>query len=47
MNGEAEPELEIAAGQVERWRILNASSSRYVLLSIGSRPFTILGPTAA
>lgn len=43
VNGEAEPELEIAAGQVERWRILNASSSRYVLLSIGSRPFTILG----
>jgi FtsP/CotA-like multicopper oxidase with cupredoxin domain len=43
VNGQAEPELEIAAGQVERWRILNASSSRYVLLSIGSRPFTILG----
>jgi FtsP/CotA-like multicopper oxidase with cupredoxin domain len=43
VNGEAEPELEIAAGQVERWRIVNASSSRYVLLSIGSRPFTILG----
>jgi FtsP/CotA-like multicopper oxidase with cupredoxin domain len=43
VNGEAEPEFEIAAGQVERWRIVNASSSRYVLLSIGSRPFTILG----
>jgi FtsP/CotA-like multicopper oxidase with cupredoxin domain len=43
MNGKAEPELEIAAGQVERWRIVNASSSRYVLLSIGSRPFIILG----
>jgi FtsP/CotA-like multicopper oxidase with cupredoxin domain len=42
VNGEAEPELEIAAGQVERWRIVNASSSRYVLLSPGSRPFTIL-----
>jgi FtsP/CotA-like multicopper oxidase with cupredoxin domain len=43
VNGEAEPEFEIAAGQVERWRIVNASSSRYVLLSLGSRPFTILG----
>jgi FtsP/CotA-like multicopper oxidase with cupredoxin domain len=43
MNGEADPELEIAAGQTERWRIINASSSRYVLLSIGARPFTILG----
>jgi FtsP/CotA-like multicopper oxidase with cupredoxin domain len=43
VNGEVEPELEIAAGQVERWRILNASSSRYVLLSIGGRSFTILG----
>ena len=43
VNGKAEPEFEIAAGQVERWRIVNASSSRYVLLSLGSRPFTILG----
>jgi FtsP/CotA-like multicopper oxidase with cupredoxin domain len=43
VNGEADPEVEIAAGQVERWRIVNASSSRYVLLSTGGRPFTILG----
>jgi len=43
LNGKAQPDIEIAAGQVERWRIVNASSSRYVLLSIGSRPFTILG----
>ena len=43
VNGDAEAELEIAAGQVERWRIVNASSSRYVLLSIGGRSFTILG----
>jgi FtsP/CotA-like multicopper oxidase with cupredoxin domain len=47
VNGEVEPELEIAAGQVERWRILNASSSRYVLLSIGGRSFTILGTDGA
>jgi FtsP/CotA-like multicopper oxidase with cupredoxin domain len=33
----------MAAGQVERWRIVNAASARYVRLSIGGRPFTILG----
>ncbi|HEU4586912.1 MAG TPA: multicopper oxidase family protein [Gemmatimonadaceae bacterium] len=42
VNGHREPTLEIAAGQVERWRIVNAASARYVRLSIGSRPFTIL-----
>jgi FtsP/CotA-like multicopper oxidase with cupredoxin domain len=43
VNGRKEPELTIAAGQVERWRIVNAASARYVRLSIGGRPFTILG----
>src|ERR671931_1154854 len=43
VNGEQEPELEIAAGQVERWRIVNAANTRFVRLSIGGRPFTILG----
>ena len=43
VNGRQEPELVMAAGQVERWRIVNASSARYVRLSIGERPFTILG----
>ena len=43
VNGRREPELGIAAGQVERWRIVNASSARYVRLSIGERPFRILG----
>ena len=43
VNGKTEPELTVAAGQVERWRIINASSARYVRLSIGGRPFTILG----
>ena len=42
MNGTAQPELDMAAGQVERWRLVNAASSRYALLSIGGRPFTIL-----
>src|SRR5580765_1596526 len=43
VNGRQEPELEIAAGQIERWRIVNASNTRYVRLSIGRRPFSILG----
>lgn len=43
VNGAAEPELAMAAGQVERWRIVNASSARYVRLSIGGKPFRILG----
>ncbi|HEX6053862.1 MAG TPA: multicopper oxidase family protein, partial [Gemmatimonadaceae bacterium] len=43
VNGKKEPELTIAAGQIERWRIVNAASARYVRLSIGGRPFTIIG----
>ena len=43
VNGRAKPELTIAAGQVERWRVVNASSARYVRLSIGGAPFRILG----
>jgi FtsP/CotA-like multicopper oxidase with cupredoxin domain len=43
VNGKKEPELTIAAGQIERWRIVNAASARYVRLSIGDRPFKILG----
>src|SRR5690606_192602 len=43
VNGVAEPELTIAAGQIERWRVVNASSARYIRLSIGGEPFRILG----
>ena len=43
VNGLAEPELAISAGHLERWRILNAASARYVRLSIGGRPFRIIG----
>ena len=43
VNGRREPELAMAAGQIERWRVVNAASARYVRLSIGGRPFTILG----
>jgi FtsP/CotA-like multicopper oxidase with cupredoxin domain len=43
VNGKREPDLNIAAGQTERWRIVNVSSARYVRLSIGGAPFQILG----
>jgi FtsP/CotA-like multicopper oxidase with cupredoxin domain len=43
VNGKAEPELTIADGHIERWRIVNASSARYVRFSIGGKPFRILG----
>jgi FtsP/CotA-like multicopper oxidase with cupredoxin domain len=43
VNGQSEPELRIAAGQIERWRVVNASSARYVRLSLGGRPYSILG----
>ena len=43
INGTAEPEFAIAAGQLERWRIVTASSARYVRLSLGGLPFQIIG----
>ena len=43
VNGRHEPALTMAAGQVERWRVVNAASARYVRLSVGGRPFTLLG----
>lgn len=43
VNGKQEPKLTMAAGQVERWRIINASSARYLRLSISGRPFRIIG----
>ena len=43
VNGMIEPELKMAAGQVQRWRLVNAASARYMRLSIGGRPFKILG----
>jgi FtsP/CotA-like multicopper oxidase with cupredoxin domain len=43
VNGREQPELEIAAGQIERWRIVNAANTRFVRLSVGGRPFAILG----
>lgn len=43
INGRSAPTYEIAAGQIERWRLVNACSARYVRLSLGGRPFRIIG----
>jgi FtsP/CotA-like multicopper oxidase with cupredoxin domain len=43
VNGNVEPTFTIAAGQIERWRVVNASSARYVRLAIGRAPFHLLG----
>jgi len=43
LNGTSEPELMMWGGQVERWRIINGAGARYVRLSIGGRPFRVLG----
>ncbi len=43
LNGRQEPELELRGGQLERWRMVNAANTRYVRLSIGGRPFSIIG----
>jgi FtsP/CotA-like multicopper oxidase with cupredoxin domain len=42
VNGRQEPDLELAGGQIERWRIVNAANTRFIRLSIGARPFLIL-----
>jgi FtsP/CotA-like multicopper oxidase with cupredoxin domain len=43
VNGKREPELVMSGDQVERWRVVNAASARYIRLSIGGQPFKILG----
>lgn len=43
VNGRQEPALSMAAGQVERWRILNASSARYIRLGVGNTSFALIG----
>ena len=43
INGRAGTELTMAGGQLERWRVVNASSARYIRLSVGGKPFRILG----
>lgn len=43
INGKEMPTVTMAAGQTERWRLINASSARYFLLSLGGRSINIIG----
>jgi FtsP/CotA-like multicopper oxidase with cupredoxin domain len=43
VNGVREPQMQITAGHVERWRLVNASSARYLHLSLDGHQLHILG----
>ncbi|MDO8367775.1 MAG: multicopper oxidase family protein [Saprospiraceae bacterium] len=43
INGKENAVIEIAAGQTERWRFINASSARYFTLHLGGKEFKIIG----
>jgi FtsP/CotA-like multicopper oxidase with cupredoxin domain len=43
LNGRADGELSMSAGQVERWRIVNVANSRYMRISLGGREFRLIG----
>ncbi|MCB9056350.1 MAG: multicopper oxidase family protein [Chitinophagales bacterium] len=43
VNGKEKPVIRINAGQTERWRFINASSARYVRLSLSGKEFRIIG----
>jgi FtsP/CotA-like multicopper oxidase with cupredoxin domain len=42
VNGKEALTLHLHAGQVERWRIVNAASARYFRLSLEGRPFQVI-----
>jgi FtsP/CotA-like multicopper oxidase with cupredoxin domain len=43
INGKENPVFNIAGGQIERWRFINASSARYFYLYFGGKQFKIIG----
>lgn len=43
INGKENSEIDIHAGQTERWRFINSSSARYFVLSLGGKEFKIIG----
>src|SRR6185503_576831 len=43
INGKEQPVVNMFAGQMERWRIINASSARYVHLYMEGKPFQVIG----
>jgi FtsP/CotA-like multicopper oxidase with cupredoxin domain len=42
LNGKEAATLYMNAGQMERWRFVNAASARYFLLSLGGKPFQVM-----
>jgi len=42
INGKENLTLHMNAGQTERWRLINAASARYFLLSLGGKPFKVI-----
>jgi FtsP/CotA-like multicopper oxidase with cupredoxin domain len=42
INGKEATTLHMHAGQVERWRVVNAASARYFKLSLQGRPFQVI-----
>jgi FtsP/CotA-like multicopper oxidase with cupredoxin domain len=43
INGKENYSIEMHEGQRERWRIINASSARYVRFYLSGKPFTLIG----
>lgn len=43
VNGKENAVIDIHAGQIERWRFINASSAKYFCLSLGGNRFKIIG----
>ncbi len=43
INGKENSVIEVHGGQTERWRFINSSSARYVVLSLGGKEFKIIG----
>jgi FtsP/CotA-like multicopper oxidase with cupredoxin domain len=43
INGKENPIISIAGGQAERWRFINASSARYIVLHLSGKRFNIIG----
>jgi FtsP/CotA-like multicopper oxidase with cupredoxin domain len=43
VNGRPSPTLRAAAGEVQRWHLINASNGRYFQLAAGGRRFEVLG----
>lgn len=43
INGKENPRITMHAGQMERWRFINAASARYFRMRLGGHPFQIIG----